>query len=77
MTKTGAKASDIADAAGKSTAAVYGWLGGEYRPDGDARDRLERFTDGRVPAEIWLTSEEREKRDAVKPFVPARDSQVG
>jgi transcriptional regulator with XRE-family HTH domain len=70
---TGASHIDIARATGKSPAAVYGWLKGTYRPEGEARVLLAAFTGGVVPEDSWLTDEEREARVAVQPFA-ANDS---
>jgi len=67
---SGAKVTDVVAALNKSAPAIYSWMKKEYRPDRETAERLETFTAGAVPADSWLTKEEREARDAVRPFTP-------
>lgn len=56
------------------------WAGEDrsYRPDPHLRQAIQTYTGGLVPAESWLTEEERAKRDKVQPFEPdASDNSDG
>lgn len=68
MDELGVGPTAIARAVGKTAEAVYGWLEGKYRPEALVRAKLERFTNGRVPAWLWLTDGERAEIEHVQPF---------
>lgn len=70
LATSGAKVTDVATALEKSAPAIYSWLKEEYRPDREIAERLETFTGGAVPADSWLTNDERRARSAVRPFTP-------
>lgn len=49
-----------------SPAAVQYWIAGAQRPRADARERIEIWSGGDVPAGSWLLGSERDKLDAVR-----------
>ena len=51
--------------------AVYKWVDESQRPDQPMRLAIERWTKGKVPADSWLTDEDRAKAADVRPFEAA------
>lgn len=47
------------------------------RPGSAVRDRMKRWTRGRVPPHAWDTREERDALEAVKPIARSRLRKVG
>jgi len=70
MERTGIGVCAVARALGKSHVTVSKWGSGGYRPSEAERSKLERFTSGAVPADLWLTDEERAEIAAVVPALP-------
>jgi hypothetical protein len=60
--------SGAAVALGMSHVGVLSWLSGKTRPDCAARKRLEKWTAGRVPEELWLSDQERQLIQKQKAF---------
>lgn len=60
--------SRVAVGIGKSRPTVIAYKQGQYKPDYIARQKLERFSNGAVPASVWQTEEELREIEAVKPF---------
>jgi GIY-YIG catalytic domain len=58
---------DLAEGVGVSDGAVHFWFQGQS-PNWRQRLRIERFTDGVVPASLWETDEERAELEAVVPY---------
>jgi hypothetical protein len=61
MAKNGVGPTDVAEAIGKSRAAVIGYRDGQFRPEEPVRLRIEKFTNGKVPRSAWETPDERER----------------
>ena len=70
LDENGLSLQDAADALSCSKVAVWHWRTGKQRPRPEIRDRIASWTSGVVPADSWLTEDEREK-STVTPFVPA------
>lgn len=62
---------ELARAVGVVPSAVSIWLHGS-RPRALFRHKIERFTAGVVPADAWLTPEERKQIQGVQPWKAAR-----
>ncbi|HEY8944774.1 MAG TPA: helix-turn-helix transcriptional regulator [Polyangiaceae bacterium] len=62
---------------GISPVALTYYLQGVSRPKSDLRERIERWSEGAVPASAWLTTEETEEL-AQQPIAPSpRTSESG
>lgn len=61
----------LARAIGCSDAMVSMWLCGTRRPNAARREAIRVFTSGKIPPEMWMTDEERERiANIVVPLLP-------
>lgn len=61
---------DVGKSMGKSHVAVLKWRTGEFRPETIERAKLEKLTSGFVPADSWLSDEERKSLETLQPIQP-------
>lgn len=71
MAAQGVRDREVALAVKRSRGAVIAWRHGQYRPEAEFRDMLERFTGGAVPASSWRTAEETKALEDVQPRTPS------
>jgi transcriptional regulator with XRE-family HTH domain len=65
----------FAKAMGVSEASVSGWVsdgGRQDTPRDFHRKRIERWTKGAVPADSWVTADEKAAIEEIEPFAPSQ-----
>lgn len=67
----------LARAIGVSDPVVHNWLSGDRRPRDVHRRGIAAFTRQRIPAEAWLTEEERAEIERVGALAPAVLARTG
>jgi len=67
MKRRGVKRADAAKALNTSVSAIHYWINGGQRPRADMREAIEKWSGGEVPADAWMSPEERARIDAVEP----------
>ena len=65
---SGLSRGDAAKAIGVSQSTLLDYERGRKRPKAVTAARIEMWTDGKIPADTWLTSAERRGLEAVVPY---------
>jgi predicted transcriptional regulator len=61
---------EAARALGVSRAAIQGFRSGEFRPNPVSRSRIEVFTNGEIPASLWMSEKERREIETTPRWEP-------